>query len=57
MTKKAGLSNLLDLNATEIAEHVLLWLREEKNWLVIIDNLDDINIVQGFLKLSRINIH
>lgn len=29
----------------EIAEHVLSWLRQEERWLLVIDNLDDINVL------------
>ena len=34
---------------TEITEAVLSWLGTESNWLIILDNLDDIEIVSGFL--------
>jgi tetratricopeptide (TPR) repeat protein len=40
----AETSNLIDT-----AKSVILWLRREQNWLVVIDNLDDITIADGFL--------
>ena len=46
---KAGLKSLLNLKPVEIAEGVLSWLRQEQSWLLVIDNLDDINVVAGFL--------
>ena len=46
---KAGLKSLLNLKPVEIAEGVLSWLRQEQSWLLVIDNLDDINIAAGFL--------
>ena len=46
---KSGLKNLLDLNPVEIVEGVLSWLCQEQSWLVVIDNLDDINIATSFL--------
>src|SRR5271154_3780781 len=46
---KAALKNLLNLNSVEIVEGVLSWLCQEQNWLVVIDNLDDINIATAFL--------
>src|SRR5947207_2848363 len=46
---KAGLRTLLNMKSVEIAEGVLSWLRKEKSWLIVMDNLDDINVVTGFL--------
>jgi hypothetical protein len=46
---KAGLKNLFNLKYVEIAEGVLSWLNQERSWLLVIDNLDDINIAAGFL--------
>ena len=49
IAKKAGLTNLLNLSAAEIAERVLFWLHQEQSWLLVIDNLDDIDIIKGLL--------
>jgi len=45
----AGLKSLLNLTSIDIAKGVLAWLRQEKGWLLIIDNLDDIGVAAGFL--------
>jgi hypothetical protein len=45
----ADLKRLLKLNPVEIAEGVLSWLQQEQSWLLVIDNLDDIDIASGFL--------
>ena len=42
-------STATDLEPIEVAKGVLSWLRREQNWLVVIDNLDDITVVAGFL--------
>jgi len=44
-----GLKSLLNLTPIDIAKGVLAWLRQEKGWLLIIDNLDDIGVAAGFL--------
>jgi tetratricopeptide (TPR) repeat protein len=36
-------------NPIEIAQAVLSWLRAEPNWLIVIDNLDDIKVADGLL--------
>jgi tetratricopeptide (TPR) repeat protein len=46
---KAGLKSLLNLKPIELAEGVLTWLRQKQSWLLVIDNLDDINVAAGFL--------
>ena len=49
IAKIAGLKLASEVNPVDIAETVLLWLRQKQNWLLIIDNLDNIEIVDGFL--------
>ena len=34
---------------TEVAKQVLAWLRQQENWLFVIDNLDDVSVADGFL--------
>src|SRR5436190_10200436 len=46
---KAGLKSLLKLEPVAIAEGVLSWLRQGQSWLLVIDNLDDINVATGYL--------
>lgn len=38
-----------DRSPLEIAKSVLDWLKVTKSWLLVIDNLDDITIVEGYL--------
>ena len=45
IAKRSELQISLNSNPIEIAEHVLSWLRQEEKWLLVIDNLDDINVL------------
>jgi tetratricopeptide (TPR) repeat protein len=47
IAKRVGLPKLQRLKET--AEAVLSWLRREKKWLIVIDNLDDIKVADGLL--------
>jgi tetratricopeptide (TPR) repeat protein len=38
-----------EIQPTEVAKTVLLWLRNQDNWLFVIDNLDDVSVVGGYL--------
>ena len=44
-------------NQTEIAKQVVKWLQEQPNWLLVIDNLDDISVIDGFLPSTDCNGH
>ena len=57
IVKTAQLKIPPELHSAEIAEYVLTWLRQESNWLIIIDNLDDIEIVRGLLPENGIGKH
>jgi tetratricopeptide (TPR) repeat protein len=37
------------VNPTEVAKAVLSWLRTHQGWLLVLDNLDDIDVATGFL--------
>src|SRR5271156_2932700 len=37
------------LKPTKVAENVLSWLRLQENWLLVIDNLDDVSVADGLL--------
>jgi len=37
------------LTTVEVTQKVISWLRSLKNWLLVIDNLDDISVADGFL--------
>jgi hypothetical protein len=45
IAKRAEIKMPTNLTPIEIADHVLSWLRGNQNWLLVIDNLDDINIL------------
>jgi tetratricopeptide (TPR) repeat protein len=57
IARKVDLPGLRHANPVEVAEAVLSWLRKERNWLVIIDNLDDIDVANGFLPESASQKH
>ena len=42
---------------TETAKLVIKWLEEQMNWLLVIDNLDDISVIDGFLPSTDCNGH
>ena len=44
-------------NLIETAKLVIKWLQEQTNWLLIIDNLDDISVIDGFLPSTECNGH
>jgi len=41
----------------EIAKQVILWLQQQEDWLVIIDNLDDITVANGYLPANSLTNH
>jgi len=43
--KRASISIAPDSKPVEVAEQVLLWLKSTANWLLVIDNLDDIGVL------------
>src|ERR1700737_1041054 len=43
------LQNSGNLKPTEVAQRVCSWLRQHHNWLLIIDNLDDISVADSYL--------
>ena len=49
IAKAARLDYLQNASPIEIANEVLLWLRQQSNWLLVIDNLDDINVANDLL--------
>src|SRR5271169_343990 len=44
IAKATRLQFPLITSSVEIANEVLLWLRQQSNWLLVIDNLDDISV-------------
>jgi tetratricopeptide (TPR) repeat protein len=54
---KAGLRSVLNLGPVETAEAVVTWLHQKRDWLLVIDNLDDITVITGFLPRNGPNQH
>jgi len=48
MAIMVGLKNL-NMKPVEMAKVMLTWLGRKQSWLVVIDNLDDINVITGLL--------
>ena len=46
---KAACLRFENMNPIEIANAVLSWLRQQPSWLIMIDNLDDIQVANGLL--------
>ena len=49
IAKAARLHYLQNASSTEIADAVLSWLRQQQSWLLVIDNLDDIQVANSLL--------
>ena len=49
IAKGARLQYLQNASLIEIANGVLSWLKQERSWLLVIDNLDDIKVANGLL--------
>src|SRR5579859_7646453 len=49
IAKQVKLPGLQVASTQEKAEAVLLWLKRQPNWLIVIDNLDDIKVANGLL--------
>ena len=46
---EAQLPGLQGANPVVVANAVLCWLKQQPSWLLVIDNLDDIKVADGFL--------
>ena len=42
-----------DLSPAEVARAVLSWLASVDGWLLVMDNLDDISVVDGYLPIMK----
>ena len=49
IAKAAALPNFQQATPSEIAEIVISWLKREQSWLLVFDNLDDIEVINGLL--------
>lgn len=43
------IGSIAGLKSEEVAAMVLSWLRQQRKWILIFDNLDDITVVEGLL--------
>ena len=55
ISKRTGCAQ--DVEPAELAKRVLLRLGRQDNWLVIIDNLDDIKVIDGYLPRTAPDKH
>ena len=49
IAKLTGCTNLDESSSSELATKVVRWLAGQQRWLLVLDNLDDIEVVQNFL--------
>src|SRR5215471_10847069 len=49
IAKEAGLKLGVDMNPIEVSETVRRWLHQQQSWLIVIDNLDDMDVINGLL--------
>jgi len=49
IANSAGLDYMQNKPSVEIAHGILFWLMNQKSWLLVIDNLDDMKVVNGLL--------
>jgi len=57
IAKATRLQFPLITSSVEIANEVLLWLRQQSNWLLVIDNLDDISVADDLLPENDLQKH
>jgi tetratricopeptide (TPR) repeat protein len=57
IASSARLPGLQDASPIEIATSVLAWLRQEDKWLLVVDNLDDVTIVDRLLPENGVQKH
>ena len=58
IAKRSGcISSTKDMDPREISDSVLGWLRQQINWLLVIDNLDHVELIEGFLPERSPNQH
>ena len=51
--KTGWLAGIAALKPVEVARAVIAWLRLQENWLLIIDNLDDVSVADGLLPATQ----
>lgn len=53
----AGIPRTSDLNPSETAKLVLLWLQQKSSWLIVFDNLDDFTVAEHLLPKNASGKH
>ena len=43
------IDDIADLSPSDVAKSVLSWLNQQQGWLLVIDNLDDVSVVEDYL--------
>ena len=56
-TRTGCIQSTVDITPADIAKSVVSWLREQDDWLLVIDNLDDVTVVDGYLPDSTTGGH
>lgn len=49
IASRSGITSSNDTDAKGVAQKVLAWLRQQENWLLVIDNLDNIELIDNYL--------
>jgi tetratricopeptide (TPR) repeat protein len=57
IAKAASLPNLQHATPLEVAKIVISWLKREQSWLLVFDNLDDIEVIKGLLPENGLKKH
>lgn len=57
IAREAKLPGLKNANPIEIAHSAKSWLRDERSWLIVFDNLDDIKVADGLLPENGVGKH
>src|SRR5277367_2298012 len=50
-------SRIKNLNPSDVANRVLEWLNIQNCWLFVIDNLDDVDVIDGYLPEQSLTRH
>src|SRR5579859_3136244 len=50
-------ADMTDLDPSQGAMMVLQWLNAQTSWLLVVDNLDDMTVIDGFLPVNDVKKH
>ena len=57
MARKMNLYNEADVDATKLRESIVNELNREDDWLMVLDNVDDVDVIESILAEQRGNRH